>query len=271
MNQFVCMNWGTAYGADYVNRLYSMIARNTQQPFRLVCYTDSKVGIRSEVECFDCPEVNIPSPKRYRGWRKLSLWANELPGLRGTALFLDLDIVITGGLDDFFSYRPEVDFCVIHNWTHPDRMIGNTSAYRFKVGSHPEILNWLDIDRIGPFDAEHEEQERERERVQRSAAQVDDGGASQRPGSEPTEDWLQLVAIPGWGKAILVHIDHARQRLLQLFAEQYVGAVGLSGRQPSKKLGGKIRKRDGLQIGPSVRLMQRRQRTRGITSASPEP
>lgn len=71
MNQFVCMNWGTVYGADYVNRLYSMIARNTQHPFRLVCYTDSRVGIRSEVECFDCPEVDIPSPKRNRGWRKL--------------------------------------------------------------------------------------------------------------------------------------------------------------------------------------------------------
>ena len=141
MNQFVCMNWGTAYGADYVNRLYSMIARNTQQPFRLVCYTDSQFGIRSEVECFDCPEVDIPSPKRNRGWRKLSLWANEPPGLNGTALFLDLDIVITGGLDDFFTYQPDADFCVIHNWTHPVRLIGNTSAYRFTVGSHPEILN----------------------------------------------------------------------------------------------------------------------------------
>ncbi len=140
MNQFVCMNWGTAYGADYVNRLYSMIARNTQQPFRLVCYTDSKVGIRSEVECFDSPEVDVPTPKLNRCWRKLSLWASELPGLSGTVLFLDLDIVITGSLDDFFTFRPEADFCVIHNWTHPDRMIGNTSAYRFEVGSHPEIL-----------------------------------------------------------------------------------------------------------------------------------
>ena len=141
VNQFVCMSWGTAYGADYVNRLYSMIARNTQQPFRLVCYTESTFGIRSEVECYDCPEVDIPSPKRNRGWRKLSLWASELPGLSGTVLFLDLDIVITGNLDDFFTYRPDADFCVIHNWTQPNRLIGNTSAYRFTVGSHQEILS----------------------------------------------------------------------------------------------------------------------------------
>jgi len=143
MNQFVCMNWGTKYGADYVNRLYAMIARNSRQPFRLVCYTDSTVGIRSEVECFDCPEVDIPGPKRNAGWRKLSLWASEVPGLIGTALFLDLDIVITGPLDEFFTWHPDADFCVIHNWTHPDRRIGNTSVFRFTVGGHPEILDRL--------------------------------------------------------------------------------------------------------------------------------
>lgn len=143
MHQFVCMNWGTKYGAEYVNRLYSMVARNTRQPFRLICFTDSAIGIRPEVECCDCPVVDIPSPKRNAGWRKLSLWARELPLLSGTVLFLDLDIVITGNLDDFFTWHPEADFCVIHNWTHPDRRIGNTSVFRFTVGSHPEILSQL--------------------------------------------------------------------------------------------------------------------------------
>ncbi|MEZ6041720.1 MAG: hypothetical protein R3C20_14530 [Planctomycetaceae bacterium] len=141
--QFLCMNWGDAYGADYVNRLYSMVSRHVSNPFRFVCYTDNREGIRDEVECFDCPEVDIPSPKRNRGWRKISLWARELPGLSGTVLFLDLDIVVTGSLDDFFLYKPESEFCVIHNWTQPDRRIGNTSAYRFEVGSHPEILQRL--------------------------------------------------------------------------------------------------------------------------------
>ena len=30
MKQIICMNWGTAYGADYVNRLYSMVSRRTK-------------------------------------------------------------------------------------------------------------------------------------------------------------------------------------------------------------------------------------------------
>lgn len=141
MNQIVCMNWGTAYGPDYVNRLWSMVQRNTSAPVRFVCFTDDPRGIRPEVECYPCPEVDIPSPKRDRGWRKLSLWAPTLPGLTGRVLFLDLDIVITGRLDDFFTYRPDADFCVIRNWTHPDRRIGNTSVYRFDVGSRPEVLH----------------------------------------------------------------------------------------------------------------------------------
>lgn len=143
MKQILCMNWGDAYGPEYVNRLYSMVSRHVTGAFRFVCYTDNKDGIRAEVECFECPEVDIPSPKRNRGWRKISLWASCLPGLDGTVLFLDLDVVITGSLDDFFAYQSDKDFCVIHNWTHPKLMIGNTSAYRFCVGSHPEILERL--------------------------------------------------------------------------------------------------------------------------------
>jgi hypothetical protein len=36
-----------------------------------------------------------------RGWTKLATFSADLHGLRGTALFLDVDVVITGSLDDF--------------------------------------------------------------------------------------------------------------------------------------------------------------------------
>lgn len=141
MNQVICMNWGTAYGADYVNRLWSMVRRNLRPPHRFVCYTDNTTGIRPEVECCPCPELPVRFAKQNRGWRKLTLWSTELEGVQGQALFLDLDVVITGSLDCFFEFAPEADFCVIRNWTHPGRRIGNTSAYRFRVGSHPEVLS----------------------------------------------------------------------------------------------------------------------------------
>ena len=143
MRQIVCMKWGTLYSADYVNRLYSMVRRNLSGDFRFVCLTDDPAGITNEVECFDCPEVDIPSRHCNRGWRKVSLWAEHVEGLEpGDALFIDLDVVITGSLDEFFEV--EGDFIVCFNWsTGEERRIGNTSIYRFRVGSHPYLLSTL--------------------------------------------------------------------------------------------------------------------------------
>ena len=46
----ICMKWGTRYGPDYVNRLYSMVQRHTKRPTRLVCYTDDPAGLDRGVE-----------------------------------------------------------------------------------------------------------------------------------------------------------------------------------------------------------------------------
>ncbi|MBX3443024.1 MAG: hypothetical protein KF774_11520 [Planctomyces sp.] len=144
MKQIVCMSWGPAYGAEYVNRLYSMVARNITPPFRFVCLTDRASGIRDEVDCYACPELPVPPPRCNRPWRKVTLWGEQLSGLeRGNALFIDLDVVITGSIDPFFEYEPERSFVVIRNWTQPDKRIGNTSVYRFRVGSHPYLLSNL--------------------------------------------------------------------------------------------------------------------------------
>ena len=36
MVNVLCMKWGTKYSADYVNTLYSMVARNMSRDFRFV-------------------------------------------------------------------------------------------------------------------------------------------------------------------------------------------------------------------------------------------
>lgn len=139
MKQVVCMKWGPLYPADYVNRLYGMVRRNTQGPLRFVCLTDDAAGVREEVECLPCPEVDVPPPRNLTGWRKIALWAESLPGMTGDWLFLDLDVVVTGALDPLFEYKPDATFVVMQNWTQPGKGIGNTSVFRFRVGSHPYI------------------------------------------------------------------------------------------------------------------------------------
>lgn len=143
MKQIVCMKWGTLYPAGYVNKLYGMVRRNTQGPLRFVCLTDDPTGVRSEVECLPCPTVALQPPYNNTGWRKIALWARELPGMDGDWLFLDLDVIVTGSLDDFFSFAPEKSFVVMQNWTQPGRGIGNTSVFRFRVGQHPYIHDRL--------------------------------------------------------------------------------------------------------------------------------
>jgi hypothetical protein len=59
----------------------------------------------------------LPGARAKRPWRKIALWAAELPGVSGDVLFLDLDVVITGSIDSFFDYEPSATFCVIENWT----------------------------------------------------------------------------------------------------------------------------------------------------------
>ena len=106
VKQLVCVKWGTMYGPEYVNRLYGMVSRHITPPFRLVCLTDDRTGIRPEVECFDLPELGVPHPQRTMGkWRKQILWGRSVPGLEGVALFVDLDSVIVGPLDDYFEHR----------------------------------------------------------------------------------------------------------------------------------------------------------------------
>lgn len=146
MKNIVCMKWGTLYDAGFVNKLYAMVSRSITSDFRFVCMTDDPDGLTPGIEYTDCPAIGGPLPWCDTGWRKIALWANSFPDMKGDWLFLDLDVVITGSLDAFFEYQPEKSFVVMQNWTQPGKNIGNTSVYRFRIGSHPHLLEELTQD-----------------------------------------------------------------------------------------------------------------------------
>ena len=134
----LCMKWGTKYSAEYVNTLYSMVARNLSREFRFVCLTEDGVGLDDQVEVFPLPELSVDLGGPERGWNKLAVFAETLYDLKGKVLCLDLDLIITGSLDDLFDYPGEV--MIIRDWIKKDGT-GNSSVYRFEVGAHAEILN----------------------------------------------------------------------------------------------------------------------------------
>lgn len=134
----LCMKWGTKYGPEYVNRLYAMVARHLRGTFEFVCLTDDARGVRAEVRCLPIPSLDLPPGIPERGWTKLTTFEAELHGLRGTALFLDLDVVIVGDITPFFEQPGE--FLIIHDWKRPWRVTGNSSVYRFQLGAHADVL-----------------------------------------------------------------------------------------------------------------------------------
>ena len=134
-----CMKWGTLYGPDYVNRLNSMVKRNLSYPFKMVCFTDNSEGINEEITCYPIPEMNLPGGLPERMWKKLSTLKSDLYGLEGTALFLDLDIVVVDKLDPFFDL--EGDFIIIKDYRKQWRITGNSSVYRFKIGAHGYVFD----------------------------------------------------------------------------------------------------------------------------------
>ncbi len=137
----LCIKWGNKYGPDYVNRLQRMVARHITPPFQLVCFTDAAAGIDATIRTLPLPPLGCEEPERTRGkWRKVALWGASLHGLRGTALFVDLDSVIVGDLDGYFSYGNPADVILERNWSRPLSGLGQTSVFRFQIGSHPEIL-----------------------------------------------------------------------------------------------------------------------------------
>lgn len=134
------MKWGTRYGPEFVNRMWAAVQRNTARPTRLVCLTDDRAGIDDAVASHAIPDINLPPDLINTPWRKLTLWTSPLADLSGDVLFLDLDLVITGSLDEMFDFEPG-RYCVIENWTQKGQGNGNTSAFRFPVGKYTHIFN----------------------------------------------------------------------------------------------------------------------------------
>lgn len=144
MNRVICIKWGEKYGADYVNRLQKMLELHTSEPFQLICFTDIPKGIDEMVEVHPLPDLGCQIPESVPGkFPKIALWGSELPIADGPVLFIDLDTVLVGNIDEYFTLGDPQDVYLARNWTKPLSGLGQTSVFRFPVGGHTYILNDL--------------------------------------------------------------------------------------------------------------------------------
>ncbi len=154
VKQVICINWGTKYGAPFINRLYAMVARNITPPFTFTCFTDSRDNLRAEIICEDLPPLDVAKmPENTKGiWPKARLWGPKLGDLKGPVLFLDLDVVIVGSLDSFFEIGGPDDVVLARNQTTPFERLGQTSVFRFTVGKLEPLQHKFRADPQGVAD-----------------------------------------------------------------------------------------------------------------------
>jgi len=168
----LCMKWGKAYGPEYVNRLRNGVARNLSYPHRFICFTDDAYGIEQGIEIFPLPSIDLPPENQDLRWRKLTLLGKDIYGLTGTALFLDLDLIVVDKLDALID-RPE-KFLIIRDMdlfrSKPLRKlnpaknkflnsIGNSSVFRMQMGAHSDILDEFICDPVAALSTFKDEQQ----------------------------------------------------------------------------------------------------------------
>ncbi|MEM9122410.1 MAG: hypothetical protein AAGB03_03730 [Pseudomonadota bacterium] len=133
------MKWGSAYGPDDVNVLYSMVRRHLAFVPRFVCFTDDASGLDPAIETQPIPEFDVPAFTAHKPWRKLTTLMPGFGGLSGKTLFLDLDVVVTGDLDPLFEYSDK--FAISENWSQPGTGVGNSSVYCYEIGQYAWVLD----------------------------------------------------------------------------------------------------------------------------------
>ena len=138
-NYILCLKHGTKYSAEYVNRLYNMVERNCTLDYEFVCLTDDPNGINQNVKI-------LPLPGGMSGWWcKPYMFSKDLP-LKGTVLYMDLDVVIANNIDKLITWQPN-QWCTIRDFTRvmrPKWQRYNSSIVRFKVGQLDHVwTNYL--------------------------------------------------------------------------------------------------------------------------------
>lgn len=147
MLDIVCFYWkGTdrptwhdqELGVQYINRLYAGVCRNLTLPFKFTCFLQEglpKEGIDSgvTVRYFDSPSWKgcLPKLKAF----------DHSNGFQGRVIVLDLDLVITGNLDEMFSYNGR--FMTRSTFRKLPKTLSGGDIVFFGAGTMPfwEVLN----------------------------------------------------------------------------------------------------------------------------------
>lgn len=131
--------WGTKYPLSHVEKLRAGVARHLKQPHRFVCITNNDVP-------FDRIPIEDSDLLSFRDgcYARLRMFDPEWQERHGIqrVVNLDLDVVVTGPLDELFSWPDP--FMILHGG-HFNPCPFNGSVMMIERGARPEIWTAFDI------------------------------------------------------------------------------------------------------------------------------
>ncbi|SDM00343.1 glycosyl transferase [Aliiruegeria lutimaris] len=155
----ICIKWGTLFGPEYVNRLYSGARRNLSGDVRFFCMTEHREGLHPDIEVLELPiepyleemDAALAVANRQGAMRKVSLFRPGLiPDLEGPLLGFDLDVVITDDLDELLDFAPG-KVAMRADWVEArrGRKTGHGSVFRYDPALHGWLYDALAADPKG--------------------------------------------------------------------------------------------------------------------------
>lgn len=135
-----CLKWGDKYPAEYVNRLYRMLKKHVTIPFQFHCLTENKQGIDESIDI-----IPLEVEEGVKGWwYKLQFFQEDVYGLKGRLLFLDLDVVIVNNIDELFLNKKN-KFMIIKDLK--EGLIYNSSVFLLELGSQTQVWEQFQADK----------------------------------------------------------------------------------------------------------------------------
>ena len=114
---------GDKYNADYVNRLYKALKRNSTVDFNFYCYTEDSSNLLDDI-------IIIPLTIRediVKQWYKIDF--HNMPDIKGKCLILDIDYIILQNVDDILTWDlPENHFGCVWRW-----WVGESGTRKCKI------------------------------------------------------------------------------------------------------------------------------------------
>ena len=95
----VCVKYGTKYDANYVNQLYEGVRRHLVRKFVFHCFTDDAEGIAEGIVTHELEGFKGRGVAGW--WGKVRVFGDR--SIVGRCMYIDLDSVITGSLDDILD------------------------------------------------------------------------------------------------------------------------------------------------------------------------